>query len=164
MTMSDFITNHIENPNQEETGYLAQTQLFEQIPDLKKDIIIPDYCNLGDFDEPIVNAWFGPKGTVSSLHHDRYHNLLSQVVGEKYIRIYHPNQSNLLYPNSSNKLLFNTSQVDVESPNLEEFPSFSKASYVECILKENEMLYIPPFFWHYVRSLATSFSVSFWWQ
>jgi ribosomal protein L16 Arg81 hydroxylase len=25
------------------------------------------------------------------------------------------------------------------------------------------MLYIPPFWWHYVRALTPSFSVSFWW-
>uniref|UniRef100_A0A2P2L7T1 Transcription factor n=2 Tax=Rhizophora mucronata TaxID=61149 RepID=A0A2P2L7T1_RHIMU len=34
---------------------------------------------------------------------------------------------------------------------------------MDCILEEGEMLYIPPRWWHYVRSLTTSFSVSFWW-
>lgn len=36
--------------------------------------------------------------------------------------------------------------------------------FVDCILEEGEMLYIPPKWWHYVRSLTTSFSVSFWWS
>ena len=55
-------------------------------------------------------------------------------------------------------------QVDVENPDLIAFPEFSSAVYQECILKEGQMLYIPPYHWHYVRSLALSFSVSFWWN
>lgn len=35
---------------------------------------------------------------------------------------------------------------------------------MDCILEEGEMLYIPPKWWHYVRSLTMSFSVSFWWS
>lgn len=56
----------------------------------------------------------------------------------------------------------NTSQVDVEHPDLEEFPEFAKAPFWECLLTRGDVLYIPPQCWHFVRSLSVSFSVSFW--
>lgn len=101
-------------------GYLAQHQLLDQVPELRRDIITPDYCALlldvdetpdplnsvdalktekvGDCANPIditatkeegsggedvlVNAWLGPIGTVSPLHHDPYYNLLAQTTGK----------------------------------------------------------------------------------
>eukprot|EP01127_Copromyxa_protea_P010474 TRINITY_DN2547_c1_g1_i2.p1 TRINITY_DN2547_c1_g1~~TRINITY_DN2547_c1_g1_i2.p1 ORF type:complete len:162 (-),score=29.91 TRINITY_DN2547_c1_g1_i2:55-540(-) len=161
MPLSQFIEQHIEG-DATKIGYLAQTQLFDQIPDLKRDIITPDYCSLGEFEEPIVNAWFGPAGTVSPCHHDPYHNLLAQVVGEKFIRLYNTDQTQFLYPHND-KMLWNTSQANVETPD-PKFPLVEQAEFVECILQPGELLYIPPKFWHYVRSLSTSFSVSFWWE
>ena len=62
-----------------------------------------------------------------------------------------------------NMMLSNTSQVDVENVDTERFPNFSEIPYMECILEPGEMLYIPIHFWHYVKSLEISFSVSFWW-
>ena len=107
----------------EEVGYLAQTQLFDQIERLAQDIRVPDYCGLslnddGDADDdlppPKVNAWFGPKGTLSPLHWDPEHNLLAQVVGSKYIRLYSPEESHRLYPHDV-KMHKNTSQVTKRS-------------------------------------------------
>lgn len=105
--------------------------------------MISDYCVLTDNSncpkttDVIVNAWFGPAGTVSPLHHDPYHNLLCQVVGVKYIRLYAPSQTGNLYPVEG--MLSNTSQVEVENVNKQEYPLFETAEYSECLLAEGEM-------------------------
>ncbi|NXQ61775.1 KDM8 protein, partial [Anthoscopus minutus] len=163
MTVSDFISRYIMDENN--VGYLAQHQLFDQIPELKEDISIPDYCCLGEGEEDdiTINAWFGPGGTISPLHQDPQQNFLAQVFGRKYIRLYSPQDSENLYPHESH-ILHNTSQVDVEDPDLVKFPNFTKAAFQSCILMPGQILFIPVKYWHYVRSLELSFSVSFWWS
>jgi len=170
MTVEDFFENYVDGNGGErpkEVAYLAQHQLFNQVPRLRQDIIVPDYCALsacGDDEESEVdiNAWFGPSGTVSPLHRDEKRNVFAQVVGAKYIRLYHPDMTYGLYPHSSH-LLSTTSQVDVEDPDMTAFPLFEGVTFSDCVLHEGDMLYIPPMYWHFIRSLATSFSVSFWW-
>ncbi|KDR07950.1 lysine-specific demethylase 8 [Zootermopsis nevadensis] len=171
MTVGEFIAAHIVKQMGENTpiGYLAQHPLLEQVPELMSDICEPEYCCLSDnldegvaVDETDINAWFGPKGTVSPLHHDPKHNLLAQVVGEKRILLYHPDETGKLYPHEGS-LLNNTAQVNPEEPDYGTFPNYENAVAWECHLKQGEILYIPPKWWHHVRSLSTSFSVSFWW-
>ncbi|KAI3381626.1 hypothetical protein SNEBB_004191 [Seison nebaliae] len=156
--------------------YLAQHQLFEQISDLRNDIYIPDYCLLqkndimnddeatDDVEECVtINSWFGPRGTVSSLHRDPKSNLFCQVIGYKYIRLYNNEDTPRLYCHSDS-LLKNTSQVDVENINKEKFPLAVDCPYTECVLPPGSVLFIPASMWHYVRSLSISFSVNFWWE
>lgn len=162
-------TNRALRDKRKKKGYLAQHELFEQVAALKKDIYVPDYCALevdeeGEEEEDgqvILHAWFGPGGTVSPTHTDPYHNLLAQVVGSKAVRLFAPSQSPYLYAHEG--LLNNNSRVNVQKPDLEKFPLFAQAKSQRCVLKEGEMLYIPPLWWHHIESLETSFSVSFWW-
>jgi hypothetical protein len=69
--------------------YLAQHDLFEQIPSLREDFYIPDYCHtfehppdelsplakkhreVKELDSPDSKAWFGPAGRqdVDSVHY-----------------------------------------------------------------------------------------------
>ncbi|KFY49908.1 hypothetical protein V496_09702 [Pseudogymnoascus sp. VKM F-4515 (FW-2607)] len=206
-----------ESEEKGKTGYLAQHNLFTQIPALRSDILIPDVCWLDPppphsssplaaqhaantkLDEPLLNAWFGPAGTISPLHVDPYHNILAQVVGRKYVRLYGPGETGRLSPRGEEEGvdMGNTSLVDVgawegwdEVPEeegedeemememematnsrdarrdryRERFKAFGEAGYVDVILEEGEYLYIPVGWWHYVRSLSVSFSVSFWWN
>lgn len=55
-------------------------------------------------------------------------------------------------------------KVDLDNIDKNEFPKVVELEFMDCILEEGEMLYIPPKWWHYVRSLTMSFSVSFWWS
>ena len=124
----------------------------------------PDYCFTGDSDEePDVNVWIGPGGTVSPAHTDKKHNVLCQVAGYKYVAVFYPDQGRALYPDTT-PMFENTSRVDLDSPDMEEFPLLSQLQGHHTILGPGEMLYIPPLVWHYVRSLEQSFSVSFWWE
>jgi lysine-specific demethylase 8 len=44
--------------------------------------VVPDYCSAGGGELQALNAWFGPDGTVTPLHHDPHHNLFAQVSQE----------------------------------------------------------------------------------
>ncbi|KAL9060771.1 MAG: hypothetical protein Q9162_000475 [Coniocarpon cinnabarinum] len=56
---------------------------------------------VGEEEEPSeikINIWLGPADTVSPAHTDSHHNILAQVMGRKYIRLYPPSQSEYMYP------------------------------------------------------------------
>ena len=47
----------------------------------------------------------------------------------------------------------------------ERFPRFGEwREFREVIVGPGECLYIPAGWWHYIESLTTSYSVSFWWN
>lgn len=148
--------------------YLAQHNLFNQIPALQKDITTPEYCcttnqNASDEIDVDIKAWLGPEGTISPMHIDDKHNLLCQVFGAKRIILAAPSDSINLYPFDGD-MLKNTSQIDAEHPDVGRFPLLQHVKFYQLTLHKGEMLYIPSKWWHFVRSLSKSFSVSFWWE
>ncbi|OAF69497.1 Jumonji domain-containing protein 5 [Intoshia linei] len=165
MQFYKYIQNCFEsNDNKKPMGYLAQHRLLEQIPILEKDVIIPDYCFVGNnLNQVDINSWIGPKGTISPAHTDPKDNFLCQIVGEKLVYLFDTSQNDFMYPEIEG-LNKNTSRVNVEYPDLEKFPNFIKAKPIITILRPGEMLYIPSKHWHYVRSLSTSISINFWYD
>ena len=159
-------------------GYLAQVKkkkiffitsiqhrLFDDFENLKNDFEIPNYCKLsGEGDIYSINAWIGPKNTISPLHFDPNPNFFCQIKGSKKFRIYDKKDSNFLYPHKNFRLK-NTSQIDLDKEiDDEKFPNFKSLEYWEFEIKEGECLFIPMKFWHYVKSLDESISINFWFR
>lgn len=158
----DFVRNYVLKniKDSEDVAYLAQHDLFDQIPELKNDICQPEYI----LDKsPRIKAWFGPKGTVSPLHTDPTHNLLCQILGSKKIILASPEDTEKLYPHE-HFMLNNTSQIDAENLDYNKFPLCKEVKFYSIILQHGDILYIPPKWWHHVRSLSPSFSISYWFE
>jgi LPS sulfotransferase NodH len=103
-----------------------------------------------------VYLWVGPAGTVTQLHHDNKNVLLAQLRGRKRIKLIPANQIGLVYNQSG---VF--SAVDCDDPDLGRWPDFGRATVLEATLAPGESLFLPAGWWHHVRALDVSMTLSF---
>ena len=147
-------------------AYLAQHGLFDQIPSLASDFSVPAVLHAAAVGS--TNAWIGTAGTVTRAHFDSYDNLLCQVVGYKFVRLFAPADGDFLYAigkkdgGSGTTAQGNVSAVDVEAPDHEAFPLYARATPFDAVLGPGDALLVPRGWWHYVRSLTVSISVNMW--
>lgn len=161
---------HDGAPTSEKVAYVSQHPIFHQIPELQSTFTVIPYT-LGRLrvETSAVNLWLGTAGTRTAIHRDPYLNLLCQVSGYKYVRIYAVSETPHLYVadtdtlRGSNVNTFTRSPVDPESPSVSrEHPRALAAKFLETILAPGDVLFVPKGHWHYVRSLTSSVSVNFW--
>ncbi|KAK4855951.1 hypothetical protein QYF36_012655 [Acer negundo] len=152
ITFSQFLERIQSNDSSSSVPtYLAQHPLFDQacvslITELRKDICTPDYCFAGGGELRSLNAWFGPARTVTPLHHDPHHNILAQVVGKKYIRLYPASLSEELHPYTET-MLCNSSQVDLDHIDETKFPNVPDLDFLDCILDEGTCSSVMTLIW-----------------
>lgn len=131
-----------------------------------KDIRDPQLLEslIATSDECDRKIWFGPSNTISPIHYDKKENFLCQVLGYKQITLVCPEHTEFLYPFEGD-MLHNTSQLDLSQPiDFERFPLAQRASFRDLLIAPGQTLFIPYGWWHFVRSLTPSISVSFWWN
>jgi len=96
MQFRKFIKDHLLDKKR--IGFVRQHGLFDQIPQLKEDIIVPAYTDIDLGGLYMITASLCPVGVITTLHKELHHNLLTQVVGYKYVRLYAPCEVGRLYP------------------------------------------------------------------
>ncbi len=164
MKFSEFMSLTLEkNKSTSDSYYLQQHPMKIIFPELVQDIETPDY-----FDKKLLwamNLWLGTSGNISPLHYDISDNILAQVGGRKRIVLFDPKETSLLYPFPAHSKIPHFSQINVDKPDIEKFPKFSRAKCLECVIEPGEMLFIPVFWWHQVYSLdKLNISINFWWK
>ncbi|MCU0713839.1 MAG: cupin-like domain-containing protein [Pirellula sp.] len=144
-SFADFIEQLIAEPEQSDgqrianKPYLSVFKIFDEFPQLSKDV---DFTLLNQFKvKHSTVGWLGPAGTVTGYHIDWGDNILAQVQGRKCIHLVSPDESDKMYVSKKFDQGTAISKVDLEN-------------------YDGEMLFIPRGWWHHVRSLDKSISVS----
>ncbi|CCM05039.1 uncharacterized protein FIBRA_07241 [Fibroporia radiculosa] len=150
-------------PNRSQKGqpilYLAQHNLLTQFPQLRDDIVVPDYvyaslsapddypqyCPPGNDDELIINAWLGPAGAVSPAHTDPFYNFYAQVVGRKTVWLAPPDASPSMYPYPPPSSTAHDSPHNPAANNTS--PSMSNTSQVDVFQSRAGAEETRPMFW-----------------
>ncbi|WP_257463526.1 cupin-like domain-containing protein [Archangium lipolyticum] len=123
---------------------------------LREDVRAPRGIIDPSLDPPSMTLLLGPAGTLTPLHHDRMNVLLAQVLGRKHVKLIPSFQPHRVYPRDGT-----FSHVDASNPDPSRHSAFQEAHMVEVVLEPGELIFIPVGWWHWVRALDVSATVTF---
>jgi len=158
VSMAELVDRVLGGPSND-TYLVARNYFFDQeaLRPLRAQLQPPSgIVNTDDEGAGTVKFWFGPDGTVTPLHFDEHSILFAQIYGRKRFWFVPPFDSDKVYMRDRFY-----SAVDVEAPDLAQFPAFGKASVALVEVGPGDLLFIPVAWWHHVRSLSASMSATF---
>ena len=128
----------------------------QELRSLLEDINMPSELLDSSDKKGKVFFWLGPAGTITPLHHDTANLMMAQVYGRKRWRVISPECTSFLY-----NYIGVFSAVDLENPDYNKYPLFKNVNIMEEILDPGEIIFIPVGWWHQVKALDISISLSF---
>jgi len=106
-------------------------------------------------DPAVVNLWFGPRGTITPLHHDVMNVVFTQIYGRKEF---------VLAPSFALPAVYNRygvySDIDPAAVDHARFPRARDVSWLRAAVAPGDVLFIPVGWWHWVYARDTSISIS----
>lgn len=132
---------------------------IRQAPDLLNDYIAPKDL-MGGFLDNYPNMFFGGKGSVTFLHYDidMAHIFHTHFNGRKHVILFENKWKERLYqiPYATYAL----EDYDIENPDFDKFPALKGVKGTEAYLEHGDTLFMPTGYWHWMKYLDGSFSIS----
>jgi hypothetical protein len=132
---------------------------IKQAPKLLEDYRAPKEL-MGGFLDSYPNMFFGGKGSVTFLHYDidLAHIFHTHFNGRKHVILFENKWKKRLY-----QIPFATYALEdynVEQPDFNKFPALKGVQGVEAFLEHGDTLFMPTGYWHWMKYLDGSFSIS----
>ncbi|MEQ7798594.1 cupin-like domain-containing protein [Pedobacter sp. ASV1-7] len=132
---------------------------IKQAPKLLEDYRAPKDL-MGGFLDSYPNMFFGGKGSVTFLHYDidMAHIFHTHFNGRKHVILFENKWKERLYqiPYATYAL----EDYNVENPDFERFPALRGVKGIEAFLEHGDTLFMPTGYWHWMKYLDGSFSIS----
>jgi len=142
--------------------YLVGRNYLLERPEFRR--MLGDIQNADGFLDPQamssqnVKLWIGPRGTVTPLHHDRGSVFLGQVSGRKHVKFISP--FHLASLSNDPDTCYSEIVLD-ETIDLDRYPRMRDVAIIEGVIGPGDFLFIPVAWWHWVRALDVSISLTF---
>ena len=157
MPMRDYVRLVVEGGETNDYYLVAQNYLSNR-PEFQE--LYGHITSLDGYLDPAslkgrLRVWFGPKGTISRLHHDNTPVLIAQIYGRKQIKLISPSHLSSVY--SGGDWL---SPLDLDHLDYSRFPRMRNVDVLEVVLSPGDLLFVPLGWWHWVKALDVSISIS----
>lgn len=133
--------------------------IFKHAPQLLDDIVLPKDL-MGGFIESMPAMFFGGSNSVTFLHYDidLPHIFHTHFGGRKHVILFENKWKERLYclPNATYAL----EDYDVANPDISKFPALDGVEGQEVFLEHGDTLFMPTGYWHWMKYLDGSFSLS----
>lgn len=133
--------------------------IFKHAPHLLEDIILPKDL-MGGFIESMPAMFFGGSNSVTFLHYDidLPHIFHTHFGGRKHVILFENKWKERLYciPNTTYAL----EDYDVLNPDTKRFPALEGVEGTEVFLEHGDTLFMPTGYWHWMKYIDGSFSLS----
>lgn len=133
-------------------GVLFHPRCYSLFEDLRRLEVMPDV----DVRRPDrTTLWFGPRGTITPLHHDDQNAMHVQVYGSKEF-LFAPSVMWLRMQNSRSVF----ADFDPLAPDPEAVSALRGFEFLRVRLDPGDVVFIPVGWWHSVYSLSSAMSLS----
>ncbi|ACM29251.1 cupin-like domain-containing protein [Rhizobium rhizogenes] len=122
---------------------------------LLNDVVFDDRYLSAHDSHGRVFFWLGPALSSTPMHRDLGNVYMAQIAGRKLIRMVPSKEIQFIY----NEIGYH-SEADFDNLALDKFPLLRNAHIMEFTLHPGEFLFIPVGWWHFVKSLDTTITVT----